>query len=471
MLDMVRNGKVHCIIVKDFSRFGRNYIDVGDYLEQIFPFLGVRFISVTNDFDSEKQPYTAGSLDVTFKNLVNELYSKDISKKVKAAKYAKMKRGELMSGCPPYGYAISKQHRNRLIIDPVAAANIRRIFDMYVSGVGTAAIASLFNAEKIPTRAEYLNGIGYKCISKVANFWTQEAIAHILRDEVYIGTFIARRTKVAKVGSNKRISRPKEAQIILPDNHEAVVSKETFQLAQERLGERNCAPKKKRIHLFSGKVFCGHCQHALRRLEPKNQKNTYYTCNSSRVAVCGCSREKLLESELSETVLYAIKKYAEMALHADAILTDLKSLANNAEQKMLSEIYALQVLSDNLKQSKVQLYERYKADQLSKDMYLSEREQVEQEIAAISVQLESKKQQREQLLESGTENQFVQRFKNFVDAPCLTESMVQALVSSIKVFTPDDIQITWNFADDFERLGQTFESSNTHIFTQERTVL
>ena len=458
LLELVRCGKVQCIIVKDFSRFGRNYIEVGDYLEQIFPFLGVRFISVNNNFDSKKQPYSAGSLDVTFKNLVNEMYSKDISKKVKDAKYIKMKNGELMAGCPPYGYAISKERKNRLIVDPAAAANIRRIFDLFVSGVGTAEIASLFNAEKIPTRAEHLKNIGYKCTSKDGNFWTQETIATMLREETYIGTFTARRTKVVRVGSNKRMPAPKEEWIVIPDNHEAIVPKEAFDLAQERLGEKKYTSRASSNHMFSNKVICGHCRRVLRRRELKTQ-GAYFVCNSSRVADCGCSRDRLEESELYDTLLCAIRKQAEMALCADTMLSELKNLAVEAGQKILKNISALQSATDNLKQSKIQLYERYKANELPKEMYFAEKEQVEQEIFNLVTRLEESKLNLEQLYAGDTENQFVRYFKDFADATSLTQPMVQTLVSKVCVYSPDSIEIEWNFADDFKRMAGLIEYS------------
>jgi DNA invertase Pin-like site-specific DNA recombinase len=457
LLELVRCGKVHCIVVKDFSRFGRNYIEVGDYLEQIFPFLGVRFISVNNNFDSKKEPYSAGSLDVTFKNLVNEMYSKDISKKVKDAKYAKMKNGELMAGCPPYGYTISKERKNRIIVDPVAAANIRRIFDLYVSGVDTAAIASLFNAEKIPTRAEYLKSIGYKCSSKEGTFWTQETIAIMLREETYIGTFKARQTKVVRVGSSKVVPTPKEEWIVIPNNHEAIIPNETFDSAQERLGEKKNTPRNKRGHVFSGKVVCGHCRRFLRRRELKKQ-GAYFICNSYKFADCGCSRGRLAESELNETLLCAIRKQAEMALIADSMLSELKSLAIGTGQKILKNISAMQSSVDNLKQSKIQLYERYKADELTKELYLAERAQIEQELFNLVTRLDESKLNLEQLHAGDTENQFIRRFKDFVDLTNLTQDVVQTLVSAVYVYDPDSIEIEWNYADDFKRMVELVES-------------
>ncbi|MCL1862542.1 MAG: recombinase family protein [Defluviitaleaceae bacterium] len=422
MLDMARRGDISCIIVKDFSRFGRNYIEVGDYMEQIFPFLGVRFISVNNNFDSQSRRYACGSLDISFKNLVNELYSKDISKKVKTAKYTKMKNGEFMSSCPPYGYVISTERRNRLIVDPIAAINIRRIFDLYVSGNSTATIASVFNAEKIPTRSRHLKSMGCKGLPRNASFWTQETIGIMLRDETYIGTFIARQTKVAKVGSSKRIPLPPKDQIILHDNHDAIVTKEVFGLAQKRMGAKNKTQRVKHTHLFSGKVICGHCRLALRRRESKTN-GAYFICNSYRFAKCGCASGRLSESELHDTLLYVIKKQAGLILKKDSFFADIR----------VKDTAALRASVDNLKQSKIQLYEQYKADELSKDIYLAKRGQIEHEISSINARIDD------------IQNRPAQQSIGAVH--CLSEAMVKALVSYIYVYSHDSIEISWSFND------------------------
>ncbi|MCL1878438.1 MAG: recombinase family protein [Defluviitaleaceae bacterium] len=444
LLDLVRSGGVNCIIVKDFSRFGRNYIEVGDYLEQIFPLPGVRFISVNDRFDSQKQPRSAGSLDVTFKNLLNEMYSKDISKKVKSAKYAKMEKGELMWGCPPYGYSISKERE--LIIDPVAAVNVRRIFALFTSGIGTTAIASLFNEEQIPTRSVHLKNIGYKCTSRGSGFWTQESIASMLRDETYEGTYTARRTTVAKVGSAKKIPLPREQWIILRDNHDAIVDKEIFSMAQARFGKKSSAQRKKQGYLLSGKIICGHCKRAFSRREPKTQC-AYFVCISNSFANCGCSRERLLESELHETVLYAIKKQAETVLCQNSVNSELKSYAAEAVKKIRKEISAFKISVDKLKQLKIRLYENYRDGKISKELFLVEKERVEQKILGFISRIEENKQRLERS-SLGNKNQF--EFKDFADAPCLTAQMVQVFVSAVYIFSPNSIKVEWNFADDFE---------------------
>jgi hypothetical protein len=251
---------------------------------------------------------------------------------------------------------------------------------------------------------------------------------------------------------------PREDWIILPDNHEAIVAKEVFELAQARLGEKNNVKRAKHTHLFSGKVICGHCHLTLRRRDPKTQA-AYFICTSSRYAECGCSSDKLLESELSDTVLYAIRNQADIALRADAILADLRAMTNETAQKLLRDTAVLQASADNLKQSKIQLYERYKASELSKDMFLTEREQIEQEISGINAQIADNQNKLEQSHTDNEENQFVQQFKGFANAPCLTQSMVQSLVSAIYVYDPDSIEIVWNFNDDLERMVNMLEET------------
>lgn len=241
LLEQAKKGEINCIIVKDFSRFGRNFIEVGDFIEQVFPSLNVRFIAVNNNFDSKDYAACAGALDMAFRNLINELYSRDISKKVKSAKRTKMKNGDFMSGGAPFGYRKSSENKNKLEIDPAAAEYVRRVFSLCADGKSTNEIASVLNAEDIPTPLMYKRSIGNRRkwnIKGEKNIWTNAAVLRVLRDERYTGNLVSGKREIKKIGSGKSVKVPQKDWIIIENTHEPIISKKLFNKARERLGKK-----------------------------------------------------------------------------------------------------------------------------------------------------------------------------------------------------------------------------------------
>ena len=199
MLAQVQEGKIQCIVVKDLSRFGRDYLTVGNYISCVFPFLGVRFIAVNDGLDSIR-PADIDSLETSFKNLLYDLYSRDLSRKVRNAKKFRAQRGDFLSRYAPYGYVKDSVDKTRLVIDFEAAETVRRIFRLAAEGQKTSQIARLLNRELVPTPMRYKQAAGcslvrWHCISE-NNFWTDAAVARILRDERYLGkTIYGKRTR------------------------------------------------------------------------------------------------------------------------------------------------------------------------------------------------------------------------------------------------------------------------------------
>lgn len=225
LLELVRRGKVNGIIVKDFSRFGRNYIEVGDYLEQIFPFLGVRFISVNDAFDSAKAECVAGDLNIAFKNLIHDYYAKDISGKLRAVWRLKKERGEYISPIAFFGYNKDESDKHKLLIDEKAAAIVRRVFALILAGNGTTQAARILNGEGVPTPGAYKRMNGRKCNGQKLsenNPWTATTVYHIIRDLRYTGCMVNGKRAYDTISSKKSRLLPREQWIIREGKFETI---------------------------------------------------------------------------------------------------------------------------------------------------------------------------------------------------------------------------------------------------------
>jgi len=460
MLNQVKDGKINCVVVKDFSRFGRNHIEVGDYIEQIFPFLGVRFISINNNFDSKDYTMQAGTLDIAFTNLIYDYYSKDVSKKVTSAKHAKMRKGDYMSTTALFGYRKMADNKNRLEVDPVAAEYVRKVFAMCLEGKTTGAIALEMNTKGIPTPLVYkrINGYDRKW-RKIndTNHWTRAIVIKILRDERYIGSTISGKTRVSKVGSNQRIKQSKNEWIVVPNTHEPIIPREVFNEAQHLLGlktERSAYRTVER--LFAGKLKCGTCGHAMRG--KYDCVKPFFFCDTTKIHKTECSTDRVYEDTLSNIVLASIRKYTEIALCADSILVQLKNQASRDIAKKSDGIVTLQTELEKAKTAKVALYEKYKEGSLTKDLYIKERKRSDDENIKMQNSLEKLNAELETLRGETHENQFVDSFKELYQLAELTPQLVSELISVIKIYDTNNLAITWNFEDDYQRVVQHLEN-------------
>lgn len=235
MLAQVQEGKIQCIVVKDLSRFGRDYLTVGNYISSVFPFLGVRFIAVNDGFDSIR-PADIDSLETSFKTLLYDLYSRDLSRKVRSAKKFRAQRGDFLAPFAPYGYVKDPADKSRLVIAPEAAETVRRIFRLAADGNDTKQIAMLLNREQVPTRMLYKRAAGCSRTKWPSvlenNFWIEQIVARILRDERYIGKNIFGKRTRDMVGHTHTVKVSRADWITSENAHESIVTQEEFDRAQ-----------------------------------------------------------------------------------------------------------------------------------------------------------------------------------------------------------------------------------------------
>lgn len=457
LLTKVRQGEINCIVVKDFSRFGRNYLELGDYLEQVFPFLGVRFISVNDGYDSAKDNGVTAGLDIGLKNLIYDLYSKDLSKKVKTAKTAKMKKGEYIGSFAPFGYLKAKDKKNAIVVDEEAAVVVKRIFQLAAEGNNTSAIAKILNADGVPSPARhYQKNHNNKKWRKAKGdlVWQTMAVLKILKDETYTGKTINHKREKPDVNSMSTVAVPREQWIVVPDTHEAIISEELYMEAQKVI--RKISKRKEykvdNTRVLYGKVKCGICKKNLQR---SHTKVPYYICKSNYFDENSlCYHGRTEEPMILEVLLEAIRQQAQIANKAEKLVLKEKEKSESEVADLLQSARKAQQHLERLNALKIEEYEKYLDEKISKDDYLKQREIYNQEIEQTSSQISKLEADYElqKLKNKESENQFVEHFKKKQEIEELSRDLVNKLVDSIYVFGENQIEIVWNFADDYEKI-------------------
>ena len=292
LMEEIRTGKVNCIIVKDLSRFGRNYTELGNFIEKIFPFLGVRFIAVNDNLDTFQMDDPNKSLEVILKNIVNETYAKDISKKVSSSHQMRLKQGGFICGVAPYGYRARKDEDGirRLYPDENTAPIVKEIFDAYLKGLSTSGISKLLLEKKVYIATDYRK-IG-KAISdsgEPIRLWKQTTILQLLKNRAYTGTLIQGRNQKHLYEMKPRERLSEEHWIVTENAHEAIISMDTFEKVQEKISEKAAPIKRSREEnaaakddtIFRGMVYCNICQKRMSVHRQLNGKRTifYFSCN------------------------------------------------------------------------------------------------------------------------------------------------------------------------------------------------
>ena len=442
LIELVRANQIDCIIVKDFSRFGRNSIETGYFIERVFPLFHTRFISISDDFDSSKFKGDTGGMDVAFKYLISEYYSRDMSIKTKSAKYAKMQRGEYQSKICPYGYR--KSADGRMEPDPEAAAVVQLIFQLAAEGINATAITRELFRRSIPTPGQYKAAHGNHThdISRCHGIWSTSTILRILEDERYTGVYVIGKRAVLEVGGNRSRLKDRESWYIIPDHHPAIVEKavfDTVQASQLRFSQPN---KKKRDYPLKGKAFCGCCGHALSRTM---QKTSYYHCRHSEADVeSRCHKMRLNAAELEQAVFLTLKKQMEAAapLAPDGSLRVDASVPERTEYEQ--QIEALQ-------DGKRALYERYLMGEIDLNTYKAEKAACDELLlktknAYAAVLAQAKQKQDEQARQDSRKK----ASKAIFDADTLTTELAELLIDRVLVYPDKRIEIAYKIQDIFD---------------------
>lgn len=458
MMEKIRAGEINLICVKDFSRFSRDYIETGNYLECVFPFLGVRFISINDGYDSEDYKGTTGGLEVVMRSIIYAAYSKDLSVKTTTAKIQMMKQGKYVGGYAPYGYMMHPTQRNKLALDPESAAVVRRVFDEALAGRNTSEIAEGLNDDKVPTPGQYFRSKypGNKKFSRMSDkiSWNVSMVYKLLVSYVYTGATVGHKRKSVGVGSKKTVAQDREDWIVVEGMHEAIVSKEEFELAQAviRGGEKNPERKVKQYPL-RGLVYCPNCKRAMSRRRLKNS-GYFYTCTLSthdKETECAVG-EKYDEAELERVVFHAIGQYASLAEKQAVQGKKIGKVRLTAIDECVSRIRALQAQAEQLKGVKLRWYEKYTSGDISKEEYLKAKSEADVKIRETDEAIR-KAHDRMQQLESEcpcSDEKLEAVCDVYSKSEKLTYELAHVFISVIYVHSDNRVEIEWKFKDFIE---------------------
>lgn len=319
LLEEIKKNKIDCVIVKDLSRFSRNYIEAGNYIENIFPFMGVRFIAITDNYDSIDETSTINNVIIPFKNLINDFYCNDISLKIRSSLNAKRKKGDFVSPFAPYGYLKSEENKNKIIVDKYASKIIKSIFKWKLEGMNNCSIANKLNEFGIFTPYEYkiFIGLKYKTNFKINynSAWQSSMVIRILKNNIYTGILEQGKTTTLNYKSKKIIRKNKLDWEKVENNHEAIISKDKFEIVQKLLSqEMKNTYNYKNVCIFSGKLYCSNCKNNMIRKTEKgiNKKYSYYICSLNKKNKKLCTSSHRINAEkLKEGIFYSIKTAVE----------------------------------------------------------------------------------------------------------------------------------------------------------------
>ncbi len=458
LLEQVKRGAVQCIVVKDFSRFGRDYLTVGNYISRVFPFMGVRFISVNDGFDSSR-PGDIDSLDTSFKTLIYDLYSRELSQKVKAAQKQRAEQGLFLSPYAPYGYVKDKDDKNRLIIDESAAEVVRRIFQMTLDGHSSAEIALTLNREGVMTPMRYKHTAGvsreWPCVSE-DNFWTSTNIGKILRDERYIGTVIFGKRERVRIGHRSNRPVGKEDWTVCENRHDAIITREDFEEVQRVLAARPSRPYSYRPYQpLQRKVYCGICGHAMHRSSYKLTAETKisYRCSThSFTDEYGCTGRGIDEADILDAVLEAIRTCARLAVRLEKINAVRQERGRRKKKDAGKKHIALQNEKLRLDSRLQELYESFVSGEISREAYLSQKNTISERESEIAAEIRKTEQSAPEI--SPEQSEAIAKYIGYADIDGLTEEMLNDLVSRVNIYPNDVLEVKLNFADALEELPE-----------------
>ena len=468
MMDDIRSGKVKCVLVKDLSRFGRDYIEAGEYLEKIFPFMGIRFISITDGYDSLNCDDAEGALMIPLKNMINDVYAKDISRKIITSFRARQEKGEFLPAFAPYGYVKSKKVAYRYEIDQETAPYVRMIFEWKAEGVSHNEICKRLNDMGAVTPARRKVDLGIWSAEKYKHtVWHGRTIIDIMKNPTYTGCIVYGRIPKSLYEGIKMHRAPEEEWRYVPDAHEPIVSQELFDKVQKMFADRaekfkakmdENAPLRELVtNHFKGKIYCGDCGKRMRFVKPTDKR--YPIDQDHAVYVCGgyldsgysrCSRHSIRYPVVADAVLAAINIQLELALKQEQLIRQMRG---SVKEKNLIDKYVGQInyLSQELKKlngKREALFENFAEGILDEAEYQFAKKKYDDEAAEIEKKLTVEKAKKVQLDDIlSLSNEWLVAIHKAENVTEIDVGLVKHMISAVKIFEDNRVEVELNFGD------------------------
>lgn len=472
----VRTGKVQCIVVRDLSRFGRDYVETGNYLEKIFPALGTRFISVKEGFDSFTCGGSMESLSVSLQNLVNAIYSRDISKKVSTALRAQMETGTFRNRHLPYGY-LWNEDKTAYVIDEEAAAVVRQIFQWKLQGVSLYRIIDQLKAEGIESPERRKRRVGTRTGENIqGQGWCPSTIRGILQNRAYIGDLICGKSETALYKGLKKHITEKDNWIVVPDAHPPLISVTEFEMVERQMREDSSHREDRMewsadirvgmVDLFDGKIFCADCGKRMYYKRQRIQRKDVvfrgiYDCSTHvRRGHETCFKHAIRQDALNEKVFNIIRDQLRVALDYEKLLKTMRGSAGETSirEKHKAAVSSIQLKLNALKKKRAGLYESYAEGILNEEEYTFARQTYEGQYEALSLLLDEAVERRERFLESiSPENKWLTMMRDASGMTELTRELVDAIIEKVIVYGEGRIEVVLNYNDVFSAMCECVE--------------
>ena len=470
MLADIKRGRVNCVIVKDLARSFRNYSDQGYYLDDWFPRYNVRFISLYHQpLDSYKEPQNMRSIAVPIQGVLNENHCAETSDKVREVFDMKRRNGEHIGSFAAYGYVKDPNDKNSLIVDEEAAEVVKSIYHWFVNeGYSKMGIAKRLNQMGEPNPEAYKKKKGFKYNNpnsdKNDGLWSASTIVRILQNEVYTGVMVQGRNRVISYKVHKQINVPEEEWFVVPNTHEAIIDRETFEKAQAlHKRDTRTAPGKQEVYLMSGFVRCADCKKAMRRKTARDI--AYYSCRSYTDKKI-CSKHSIRQDKLENAVLAALQM--QIAL-VDRLAEEIERINNapviNRESKRLS--HSLKQAEKQLKQyndASDSLYLDWKSGEITKEEYRRLKGKIAEQIQQLEANISYLKEEMQVMADGiGTDDPYLTAFLKYKNIQSLNRGIMVELVKAVWVHENGEITVDFNFADEYQRIIDYIENNHNVI--------
>lgn len=476
LMDDVRTGKIQCIVVRDLSRFGRDYVETGSYLEKIFPALGTRFISVKENFDNFTCGNAMESLSVSLQNLVNAMYSRDISKKVSTALRAQMETGRFRNRNLPYGY-LWNGDKTAYVVDEEAAAVVRQIFEWKRQEVSVYTIVERLKAGDIESPERHKRRAGTRNGDNIqGEGWCPSTIRGILQNRAYIGEMICGKSETALYKGLKKHVTETDKWIVVPDAHPPIVSISDFEAVERQMREDSAHRETAMewsadiragmIDLFAGKIFCADCG---KRMYYKRQRiqckgvvfRGVYDCSTHLRRGHGtCFKHAMRQDALNEKVFNAIRDQLQVALDYEKLLLAMRGGSGEASvrEKHKAAVASVKLRLNALKKKRAGLYESYVEGILNEEEYAFAKQTYEEQYEALNRLLDEAVERRERFLASiSPDNKWLTMMRGAAGMTGLTQELVDAIIEKVLVYGGGRIEVVFNYNDVFYAMLECVE--------------
>lgn len=470
MMKDIEAGKVNCVVVKDQSRFGRDYIDVGKYKEKIFPKLGVRFITINEGYDSLSAT-SSDDLAFTINSFVYDFYIRDISTKIRTNLTAKKQNGEYAGAFVAYGYVKDSNDKSKLVVDQFAADVVRDIFRWKIEGLSPQNIAVRLNELGIPSPAEYkkLSGSNYKTSFQTSSkaVWSHVSVRRILKNEIYLGVMIQGKRTTPNYKTKTVVTKAKSEWLRVEGTHEAIISVRDFELVQELLrDDTHCRAGDVTVPVYAGRIYCGDCGAAAVRktVSYAGRRYVYYVCNANKHDKTVCSRHSIREDILGQVIYQTVRHQIDLLLDVDKALRQFENLS--WEKHKLKQLDAsIEIQEEVVRKNntlRLGIYEDLRAGLLDRSEYESLKKELAERIAEATAAIEKLNKEKREILDGVSKQQsWIEQFRQYENVTELTRPMVIHLIERINIFEDSNIEIVFRHRNQIEEILRFISEQTT----------